>query len=846
MRSPLAAAFACLIATGCITTLGVFVHSAAGKEPVEKELNRTDRYGVPLPKGAVARLGCGSFAQPYSANSASLAFSPDGKFLVSISCSDKLIRLWNPNSGWELRAFEGHTDQVNCFALSADGRWLASGGRNNELFLWEFTTGKIQRRFRGHNAPIERLALSPDGKVLASTCSERTLRLWDTGAGKEIHSLSVDKGHGVWGMTFTPDSKHFAFCDNYEKGIHLVDAATGKVIREFKGHTRHVNALAFTVDGGTLLSGSDDHTLRAWDVASGKERRRYGDQKQSIYRLAVSPDRKTVAYVTGRVVHFLHLATGNEVLAPWNTSPGDAQCLGYSPDGTKLAAGGLRIAILDTLTGKRLNPDPESLTHVQQIEYAAGGKVLVVWRVDSTIELWNTAKWRKQATLRPKLQLFTSMACSPDGKYLTTAERGHSQAIIRHWYPQTGEKQKEFPAKDCWFESLSYTADGKTLGYFQFGPDGRETFIIWDAVANKERRRIQGPHRSFVSDLRLSPDGRYMIQGAERKTVQLWDTKTDYLLHSFGEQSPRFPSALPAFSPDGRTIAAPGERHGEGGKQIEPEIVLWGSSTRKERLRIVSNEGPLTQFAFSPDGRLLATAGQWETIHLWESWTGKEVGRFAGHRGRIHSLSFAPDGKTLASAGEDKTVLIWDVSGFPRVTKPVAEKLSRQQLHQSWDDLRSEDGRRAYAAMAKLSEHPAQAESFLQGKLTAHLRVEAERLAHLIADLDNDDFTKREGASKELAGLARLAEGALRKTLQGKPSAEVKRRIQRLLEKLDRNEEDPVQCRLLRTIEVLERLGTPPARKLLRRLVEAAPYASTTREAKASLERFGKTAKDVH
>src|SRR5262249_43932026 len=157
--------------------------------------------------------------------------------------------------------------------------------------------------------------------------------------------------------------------------------------------------------------------------------------------------------------------------------------------------------------------------------------------------------------------------------------------------------------------------------------------------------------------------------------VNLWDTKTQKVVRSFGKLLSG-DRVLLAFSPDGRTIATLGGRDWERNIQIQPEIVLWETATGQERLRLAMKEGRVNHFAFSPDGRLLAAVGQTEVIRLWDTWTGQEVGQFTGHRGWMTSLAFAPDGKTLASGGADNTVLIWDASRFSKAL-PVAGKLGR-------------------------------------------------------------------------------------------------------------------------------------------------------------------------
>jgi WD40 repeat protein len=826
--------FAFLIAIAAICLLTASASSEMPSKPGREEPTRTDSYGDPLPKGAILRLGTVRFCQPIPF---SLAFSPDGK-LFSSGGSDNRIRLWDPDTGKELRILKGHKSPVNRIALSADGKLLASCGDDNELLLWDVDTGKVRRRFLGQEHPIRLLALSPNGKVLASSCGG-CMQLWDTATGKEIRLQLINKVTRGSSMAFTPDSKHFAFNDRSDNSIQLVDLAEGKVIRTFKGHESDISGLAFNADGTTLVSwGGEDRTIRAWDVATGKEKRRYGDEKQVVLRLVLAPDGKTLTYETqvDCLVHIWDLAANKDLVPPWKPN---SWCVtfSYSPDSKKVAMGLDTIAIHETATGKRLNPALGNVSPVQRVEYAGDGMAIAVWRQDNSIELWDTAKWRKTVTLTAKTGGFSSMAFSPRGKYLTTAECDGNQGVLCHWNSQTGQRQKEFPQGKGWLEALSYSADGETLAGIQMRQ--QREFIRWDAVTGKVLGRITNPDPGGRNCC-LSPDGRLLGCWTMGNAVTLWDTKTEKLVRSFGK-----PPSLPtlqriAFSPDGRTIATP-SGHGVIDRiPFQPDILLWETATGQERLLIAMNEGEMRPFTFSPDGRLLASAGQTETIHMWDAWTGKALGHFTGHRGWINSLSFAPDGKTLVSGGADSIVLIWDVSGLLPAAKSVTEKLSREELAKCWDDLAGTDAARAYQTISKLARCPEQGEGLLKVKLAGNPEISAERLARLIADLDEEDFNTRENATKELANLGRLAEGALSKALEGNPSAEVKQRVQDLLDKLVGKTEDPKQRQMLRSLEVLERLRTPGARGLLDKLAKEATDANVAREAKASLERLGK------
>ncbi len=499
-----------LSATLAVPTLPTTAQSEAPTKSGATGPIRNDRYGDPLPKGAIARLGTIRFNQPFPW---SLAFSPDGKILAS-GGHDNRIRLWDPDTGKETRILEGHKASVYCIAFSGDGKLLVSGSEDTELRLWDVETGAEQRRFQGHTAPVYRIALSPNGKLLASGCGAGMLRLWDTETGKMIRTLSSDT-HVVHALAFSPDGKYLAFHKRWDEGIQLVDMAEGKLVRTFEGHKKSVEELIFAADGRTLFSCSMDNTIRSWDVASGKELRRYGDGKKNVRCLALAPNGKTITYGThpDGMVHIWDLAAHKDLVAPWKANPWCVVSIAYSPDSKKVAVGRDTIAIHETATGKRLNPPPENDSRVQQVEYAADGKLLAVWRQDETIEVWETATWRKAATIKADTGRFTSMAFSPGGKYLTTAEGNFKQGVVCHWDPQTGKRQREFPQGRGWIEALSYSADGETLACIHMNQNS--VLILWDPATGKERGRIPQPINSGRNP-RLSPDGRLIACGTPR------------------------------------------------------------------------------------------------------------------------------------------------------------------------------------------------------------------------------------------------------------------------------------------------------------------------------------------
>jgi hypothetical protein len=291
------------------------------------------------------------------------------------------------------------------------------------------------------------------------------------------------------------------------------------------------------------------------------------------------------------------------------------------------------------------------------------------------------------------------------------------------------------------------------------------------------------------------------------QALQLWDTSTGKMVRQF-HREPRVEKRRDA-------------------------IVIGGGKP------IVVSEGPgprnVNGVGFTPDGRSLVSAEQDGSVVVWEVRTGQLRREFLGHQGEVNGLAVSADGRKAASIGMDLTALVWDVTGLLR-RKQQPARVSAERLGELWAALNGTDAPKAAQAAAALAARPEQAVEFLTKQLTAP-EIDAARVGRLIADLDSDSFDTRDAAERELGRLGRAVEPALRKALKGSPSAEQRRRLEKLVGALEVANVSP-EVAASRAVEVLEWIGSPEAKRLVDELARGAPGDWLTKEAAAARRRW--------
>ena len=428
---------------------------------------------------------------------------------------------------------------------------------------------------------------------------------------EEKIEIFAQRGHSgsVEVVAFSPDGR-YALSGSQDKTLKLWEVSNGKEIRTFPGHETPVKSAVFNRDGKYVLSiGSYDKTLKLWDVATGKAIRTLSGYDNSVSAAAFSPDGKCVLsareYSNNERKYEMKLwdvATGREM----KTFQGNYRVLSlaFSPDGRYVLSGG------------------ES-----------------EW-----LDLWDVATVSNVRSILADNFWIKFVAFSPDGNYaLSLSNTGYSMKL---WDVATGKEVRAFPGNERGVSSVAFSPDGRyvlTGSIYNY-------LTLWEVASGKEIRTFQG-HERGVSSVAFSPDGKYALSGSADKTLKLWDVATGKEIRTFQGYT-NWVNAV-TYSPDGRYALS---------GSSDNTLKLWDVATGKEVRTFKGHPNIILSVAFSSDGRYALSGSYDQTMKLWEVATSKEIRTFSGHTNGVSSVAFSPDGRLALSASWDKTLKFWDVA----------------------------------------------------------------------------------------------------------------------------------------------------------------------------------------
>jgi dipeptidyl aminopeptidase/acylaminoacyl peptidase len=287
-------------------------------------------------------------------------------------------------------------------------------------------------------------------------------------------------------------------------------------IRTFAGHADAVRSVAFSPDGRNAQSGSNDHTVRLWDVATGEGIRTFAGDG-IVTSVAFSPDGRSALSDDGNYTFKLwDVATGKEIRT-FGGHTSYVAAVAFSPDGRTALSGSLdkTLKLWDAATGKEIRAFAGHAKYVVSVAFSPDGRNALSGSDDTTLKLWDVATGKEIRTFTGHTGGVSSVAFSPDGR---TALSGSFDTTLRLWDLATGKEIRTFAGHTNWVFSVAFSPDGRS----ELSGSEDHTLKLWDVATGNNIRTFTG-HTGGVSSVAFSPDGRSALSGSWDQTLKLWD-----------------------------------------------------------------------------------------------------------------------------------------------------------------------------------------------------------------------------------------------------------------------------------------------------------------------------------
>ena len=588
----------------------------------------------------------------HGANISALAFTPNGKFLVTAS-EDSTLKLWNPETGAEIRTLRGHSNIVTALAISADSALIASASLDHTLRVWNTATGETLAVIRGPQPTVYLLRITPDSNslVTAETVAAGTiLRLWDIKTGKQVRLIKRDDAavsYIFFGTAGTMLVGEESGEDDATGALATYDLRTGKLFE-----TRREILCGVSDNGKWVAIDRSTQKARQAVIVDLAHAQPFAKLSGQVSRVMFSSNGDWLAY---------ELPSGDTAIVR-KTAGGAAQTihgrsaefsmLALSPDGRWLASAGsdYSVHIWDVESGKLAHGMPGQYTP-SAVAFSPDGRHVAVnggaTDLASGVQIWDIE--RRALVNGPRVKHSSSgIAFSKDGAYLAVSAAG-----VEVFDAQTNEPMAKLDCAAGSAASPAFSPNGRWAGANCGG-----VITVWSLAASTEVFHFGVASDTNTGPIAFSPDGRYLA-ATTANGVAVYDIAARKVWANITTVEPVI--AL-VFNATADTLACGIRLRAAPKSDEKPATLLLLDMRTRRKLWSTAAGQWVSALKFTRDGRgLLAATGEdlhkSGTLTVYDVASGRQLHTVRARVPSSANATFSPNGEWFAFGSNSATSL---------------------------------------------------------------------------------------------------------------------------------------------------------------------------------------------
>lgn len=511
--------------------------------------------------------------------------------------------------------------------------------------------GRYNQALTGHAAAINNIAYSPDGTKIVTASTDKNVTVWDVVTCRALFTIQTHDA-SVKTAIFSPDGRELATASG--DTIKIIGVDNQKLLHTFPRHG--INSIAYSKDGGRLISADDGGAITIWDIESGKDSVLLENdeiENGGLYSYPVPDGFISAVFCDQDTKIFTRSRDSGGAL--WDVvtkeKVDENRLLAVSGSGNLGVTNRVLVSLDLERKGNVITDTIITFNNsIVQTSFSTDEKVLTTLSNDNEIDVWDLSTGKILYTFTPSTEQITQLVViSPDTKSIATTASGDHRVKIWNLEP------KIVPA--LYREN---TPVQKPQVYASLSPDSKKMLVwdypgfkIWDVESKKPKKTLEGSLwvSRFVDDASWSPDGQKALIVNSPGMYNLIDIESNQTVKSIKLSHNPSEQQAPVFSQNGQYLI--------GWQRNTAEIIDLNDP---EKRKLIQNQSHVEYACFAPNGKTIAIASVDHSVSIWDAQTLICLHRLTAHQDTVRMVAYSPDGASLVSASLDNTLVVRDVN----------------------------------------------------------------------------------------------------------------------------------------------------------------------------------------